>query len=91
MTIVNIDQSGANHAGLKQMNRDHHTRIKIRQSKYLNSIIEQDHHRIKRLTRPMLGFKKFSRGSTNVSRDRSGGDDQERADENTSGRQVIFG
>ncbi len=58
-SLVNIDQSGANHAGLKQVNRDHHTRIKIRQSKYLNNLIEQDHRRIKRLTRPMLGFKNF--------------------------------
>ena len=56
-SLVNIDQSGANKAGLKQVNRDHHTRIKIRQCKYLNNIIEQDHRRIKKLTRPMLGFK----------------------------------
>ena len=27
--------------------------------KYLNNIIEQDHRRIKRKTRPMLGFKNF--------------------------------
>jgi len=59
-SLVNIDQSGANYAGLKQVNRDHHTRIKIRQCKYLNDIIEQDHRRIKRLTRPMLGFKNFA-------------------------------
>ena len=58
-SLVNIDQSGANHAGLKQLNRDQKTRIKIRQCKYLNTIIEQDHRRIKRLTRPMLGFKNF--------------------------------
>jgi transposase-like protein len=58
-SLVNIDQSGANHAGLKQLNRDNNTRIKIRQCKYLNNIIEQDHRRIKRLTRPMLGFKNF--------------------------------
>ncbi len=58
-SLVNIDQSGANTAGLKQVNRDNQTRIKIRQCKYLNNIIEQDHRRIKRLTRPMLGFKNF--------------------------------
>jgi len=58
-SLVNIDQSGANTAGLQQVNREHHTRIKIRQCKYLNNIIEQDHRRIKRLTRPMLGFKNF--------------------------------
>jgi transposase-like protein len=31
--------------------------IKIRKSKYLNNRIEQDHRRIKRRVRPMLGFK----------------------------------
>jgi transposase-like protein len=58
-SLVNIDQRGANHAGLKQLNRDNKPRIKIRQCQYLNNIIEQDHRRIKRLTRPMLGFKSF--------------------------------
>ncbi len=58
-SLVNIDRSGANTAGLKQVNRDKKTRIKIRQCKYLNNIIEQDHRCIKRLTRPMLGFKNF--------------------------------
>ncbi len=58
-SLVNIDQSGANIAGLKQVNRDHHTRIKIRQCKYLNNIVEQYDRRIKRVTRPMLGFKNF--------------------------------
>ena len=58
-SLVNIDQSSANKAGLKQFNRNHNKRIKIRQCKYLNTIIEQDHRRIKRKTRPMLGFKSF--------------------------------
>jgi putative transposase len=33
---------------------------RIRSSKYLNNRIEQDHRRIKRRVRPMLGFKSFS-------------------------------
>ncbi len=28
-------------------------------SKYLNNVVEQDHRAIKRITRPMLGFKSF--------------------------------
>jgi IS6 family transposase len=32
---------------------------KLRQAKYLNNIIEQDHRRIKRLVRPGLGFARF--------------------------------
>jgi IS6 family transposase len=31
----------------------------IRQSKYLNNIVEQDHRFIKKITKPMLGFKSF--------------------------------
>jgi transposase-like protein len=58
-SLVNIDQSGANQAGLKQLNRNHNTRMTIRQGKYLNNIIEQDHRRIKRKMRPMLGFTNF--------------------------------
>ena len=33
--------------------------IVIRKAKYLNNIIEQDHRAVKRVTRPMLGFKTF--------------------------------
>jgi len=34
--------------------------IRIRQSRYLNNRIEQDHRRIKRRIRPMMGFKSVS-------------------------------
>jgi transposase, IS6 family len=33
--------------------------IQIRQVKYLNNIVEQDHQFIKRRVLPMLGFKSF--------------------------------
>jgi transposase-like protein len=33
--------------------------IKLRQSKYLNNLVEQDHRAIKRRVRPMMGFKSF--------------------------------
>jgi putative transposase len=58
-SLVNIDQSRANNAGLQQVNRDQNARIRIRQCKYLNNIIEQDARRIMRNTRPMLSFKNF--------------------------------
>jgi len=32
----------------------------LRQSKYLNNIIEQDHRSIKRLTQPRMGFDSFN-------------------------------
>ena len=31
----------------------------LRQQKYLNNIIEQDHRFIKKIIKPMLGFKSF--------------------------------
>lgn len=58
-SLINIDKSGANKASIKQYNVDENKRVKIRQCKYLNNIIEQDHRFIKRITRSMLGFKSF--------------------------------
>ena len=58
-SLINIDKSGANTAAIKQYNRDENKRIKIRQCKYLNNIVEQEHRFIKRRIRPMLGFKSF--------------------------------
>jgi transposase-like protein len=57
---VTIDQSGANLAALKAINAERESHIRIRQRKYLNNIVEQDHRAIKRRIRPMLGFKKFN-------------------------------
>ena len=51
--------SDAHEAAIKSYNEEHGTAIIIRQVKYLNNIIEQDHRAIKRMTRPMLGFKLF--------------------------------
>jgi putative transposase len=56
---ITIDQSGANTAAITHYNRTHKTAIAIRHSNYLNNIVEQDHRGVKRLTRPMLGFKSF--------------------------------
>lgn len=53
---VTIDKSGANLAALEALNAGRDTPLKIRQNKYLNNIVEQDHRAIKRRTRPMLGF-----------------------------------
>jgi putative transposase len=63
-----IDKSGANHAALAIINLQLITlallecmlmQIHIRQIKYLNNIIEQCHRGIKRITKPMIGLKKF--------------------------------
>ena len=54
---ITIDKSGANTAAIVSMQADSGLPIKMRQSKYLNNIAEQDHRAVKRITRPMLGFK----------------------------------
>ena len=56
---ITIDGSDANEAAIKRDNEAHGTHIIIRQVKYLNNIVEQDHRAVKRVTRPMLGFKSF--------------------------------
>jgi putative transposase len=56
---ITIDKSGANTAAIESHNAEHEAGIEIRQVKYLNNIVEQDHRAIKRLVRPMLGLKSF--------------------------------
>ena len=56
---ITIDKSGANKAAIESYNTEEKTTIELRQSKYLNNVIEQDHRAVKRLTRPMLGFQSF--------------------------------
>ena len=56
---ITLDGSDANEAAIKSYNAAHGTSIAIRQVKYLNNVVEQDHRAVKRITRPMLGFKAF--------------------------------
>jgi putative transposase len=57
---ITIDGSEANAAAIRGYNEAHGTAIIIRQVKYLNNLVEQDHRGVKRVTRPMLGFKSFA-------------------------------
>ena len=52
-------KSGANLSALEAINAERETPIKIRQVKYLNNVVEQDHRAIKRIIKPMMGFKDF--------------------------------
>ena len=45
--LISIDKSDANSSAIKLYNRRNCSRIKIRQCKYLNNIVEQDHRMIK--------------------------------------------
>ena len=60
---VTIDKSGANTTALEGLNQEQKVagkpEVQIRQIKYLNNLVEQDHRGIKRRTKPMLGFQRF--------------------------------
>ena len=56
---ITIDKSGANTAAIASIQADSGLPIEMRQLKYLNNLVEQDHRAVKRITRPMLGFKTF--------------------------------
>ncbi|UVK48966.1 DDE-type integrase/transposase/recombinase (plasmid) [Mesorhizobium sp. AR07] len=70
---VIIDGSQTNHEAivscdttnrLQDRSRRRLKPIRIRRSQYLNNRIEQDHRRIKRRVRPMLGFKSTATAAT---------------------------
>ncbi len=65
---ITIDKSGASNAGIEAIHLPFiilamlgctFTSIQIRQIKYLNNIVEQDHRGIKRIVKSMMGFKAF--------------------------------
>jgi putative transposase len=61
---VVMDKSGANYVGLENINfllmlAGIISFVEILQVKYLNNLIEQDHRFIKKITKPMMGFKAF--------------------------------
>jgi len=59
--LINIDKSGSNKSAIRVYNRRTlmKTSIKIRQCKYLNNVVEQDHRFIKWRVQQGLGFKEF--------------------------------
>jgi putative transposase len=61
---VTMDNSGATRAAIDEINAGREVLITVRQVKYFNKIVEQDHRAIKRVTRPMLGLKSFCSAST---------------------------
>ena len=57
--VINIDKSGSNTGAIKVYNKRSFSKIGIRQCKYLNNIVEQDHRFIKWRIQNGLGFKSF--------------------------------
>jgi putative transposase len=67
--VVNIDKSGTNKMAIWAINNRAVSvkKIKIRQCKYLNNIVEQDHRSIKRRISITTGFKEFKSAQRTLS------------------------
>jgi putative transposase len=66
---ITLDGYPATHAAIAELKEGGVLRplAKVRTSKYLNNIIEQDHRRVKQRIYPMLGFKKFRNAAVTIS------------------------
>jgi transposase-like protein len=59
--VITVDKNPAYPIAIYELKNDRilPKNVGLRQIKYLNNIIEQDHRPIKRIVRPMLGFQSF--------------------------------
>ena len=60
--MITLDKSGANLSAIKEIKKENTTLkdVEVRQIKYLNNIVEQDHRFIKKKVKSTLGFKTFN-------------------------------
>jgi transposase-like protein len=67
--IITLDAYAASHRAVQELKAEGNlpTRVRVRSSKYLNNVIEQDHRRVKQRIRPMLGFKRFHTAAVTIS------------------------
>ncbi len=65
---ITLDGYAALHRAVRKMRIDGllPEGTKLRSSKYLNNLIEQDHRGVKSRTRPMLGFKNFESAAITI-------------------------
>ncbi|MBC8726636.1 IS6 family transposase [Paraburkholderia sp. 31.1] len=66
---ITLDGYAASHRAVREMKADGllPEDTKIRSSKYLNNLVEQDHRNIKSRTKVMLGFKRFRNAAITLS------------------------
>jgi len=60
--VINVDKHAAYPIAIEKLKSEQTlaAQTELRQVKYLNNRIEQDHRNIKRIVKPMLGFKSFN-------------------------------
>jgi transposase-like protein len=66
--VITLDGYAASHGAVDNLKAAGTLprRVRVRSCKYLNNVVEQDHRRIKRRVRPMLGFKRFDTASVTI-------------------------
>ena len=66
---ITVDGSPATHTAINELKAKNvlPQNTKVRTSKYLNNLIEQDHRRVKQRVYPMLGFKRFAHAAITLS------------------------
>ena len=66
--VITLDGYAASHRAVAKLKKigTLPRRVRIRSSKYLNNVVEQDHRRIKQRIRPMLGFKRFETAAVTI-------------------------
>jgi transposase-like protein len=66
--VITLDGYAASHQAVDKLKAVGRLprRVRVRSSKYLNNVIEQDHRRIKQRIRPMLGFKRFETAAATI-------------------------
>jgi transposase-like protein len=67
--VITLDAYAASHRAVRELKSEGQLprRVRVRSSKYLNNMIEQDHRRIKQRIGPMLGFKRFDSATVTIS------------------------
>jgi transposase-like protein len=66
---ITLDGYPATHSAVAELKKHGVLRpqTKVRTSKYLNNLVEQDHRRVKQRIYPMLGFKNFGNAAVTIS------------------------
>ena len=60
--VINVDKNTAYPKAIDELKEKEELsdQVELRQNKYLNNLVEQDHRFIKRLTKPGMGFHSFN-------------------------------
>ena len=67
--VITVDKNAAYLVAIETLKADETiaAETELRQSKYLNNVIEQDHRNIKRIPKPMMGFNSFNTATRTLS------------------------